>query len=568
MRTTTAAALLTVTTLGLFWIGCAQPVETEGKGETTSNIDATERKAAGTNLSTVRPAAVAPPAAIDIQPANGTTVSRDRASSVSFHFTGFTLAAGQTVEIQVLSTAGAAIAEGNWTTIATGTSSTTATTFNDAAPIFRYDVQATPGANRRWKEGGVVRYRTVVTDAAGAKSLLPFFDTASGTCIADTGASKSWKELVAKCKSPFSPDFGAALGSTNKAAALVSTTVGPEDVSRPDFLSRQGFISERETDDYLDIIDAPRTLNQFRRRFGFDTQNEVDADYYNLGDLGIGREMHCTTFSGGKNGQGGVACYVRNYGVRNNIGDFSGDADAAMRDLVRGDGSFAAVCMVKFGNAFADPNGNDVQFMVYDANEDLVNRAQLDVEDSNESIPTNCINCHGGKYDRQRGVIMGSSFLPFDPEAFLFTDRGGRDYASQEDQIRALNALMAQAGPPPSTKQYVDGTYGGKADVAGTKANIDWIPAGWSTSEEAKTVYREVYKPYCRTCHTSQIGDYAFVTYEDFKNEAAKSMHSVCGTNEMPLAEATMNNFWESGARAYLFNALGTNASCAPGGDE
>ena len=40
---------------------------------------------------------------------------------------------------------------------------------------------------------------------------------------------------------------------------------------------------------------------------------------------------------------------------------------------------------------------------------------------------------------------------------------------------------------------------------------------------------------------------------------------SVCRTNEMPVAEATLGLFWRSPARAYLLNSLGLASSCAPG---
>ena len=554
MRTTTAASLLALTTLTLFWIGC-DPREEAPEAQKTSEA----------KLSTApKPGASATlPSAIDIQPANGAFFARDRVSTVSVHFTGFTTAASQRVEVQVLSDPNAAITEAGWVTIATTTSAASGTTFNDPDPIFRYDVDAVPGANGRWRDGGIVRIRTIVTDAAGKKTLLPFFDTASAPCVQSL-KTRSWKDVLSQCKSPFSPALGAELGSTTRAAALVSGSLQPEDVAFPAFLSRRGVIDESETDRYYDVVDAPRTLSELRRRFGFDTNQEVVAFYYNLGDLGIGREMHCTTFDDG-NGSNGTACYVRNYGVRGNVGDFSGDAESAMRGLEEGRGSFASVCMVKFGSTLADPNGNDVQFFVYDANEQLVNRAQLDTFASNDAIPVNCLNCHGGKYDRSTSTITGATFLPFDPEAFLFSEVRGLGLDDQQDAFRQLNEMMKNAGSPPGTRQFVDGAYGGKADIAGTSPNLDFIPAGWAIDDEAKTVYREVYKPFCRTCHTSQWGQFAFMTYEDFKAAGDKSLHSVCATKEMPLAEATMINFWASPARAYLLNAIDSNASCSPG---
>ncbi len=511
------------------------------------------------------------PAPIDIQPANG-AVFEDGVTDLPITFAGFTDVANQQVEVQVLADPNAPISEASWVTIATTQTAATPTSFNDPAPIFRYSVVATPAPRsqaERWEQGGLLRYRVIAKDTSGKATAVPFFDSTSGRCVAALGA-KSWKEILSACKSPFSANLGAPAAGQGRAAALVSSAPEPADGFRtPPYLDRKGFIFDFETDDYYDFIDAPRTLDEFQFRFGFfdqPTQGGFDSGtiYYNLGDLGIGREMHCTTFTD-RSGAPGTACYVRNYGV---FGDgqpnFSGDPRSALRDAVRGERSFATVAMVKFGNVFSPPEGNDVQFFVYNAQDQIANRAQLDSIGFNEAIPNNCTNCHGGTYDRRTGVLTGASFLPFDPDAFLFSKRSGFTYEEQEDQFRELNALIKRSGAPPATIQLIDGTYGDKVDVPGQKANLDWIPPGWSTDEESKTIYREVYKPYCRTCHVSQTGDFAFMRALDFKKEAAKLTESVCKTNEMPIAEATLGQFWRSSARAYLVNALGLSTSCAP----
>jgi hypothetical protein len=205
-----------------------------------------------------------------------------------------------------------------------------------------------------------------------------------------------------------------------------------------------------------------------------------------------------------------------------------------------------------------------VQFFVYNAQDELVNRALLDNIGENQSIPNNCLNCHGGQYDVDRGALVGATFLPFDPLAFDFSPEPGFSYADQQDQFRSLNLMVRGAGAPPPVIQFIDGTYGGKADVPGTPADLDWIPAGWNADDESKTVYRDVLKPYCRTCHISQVGDFAFMRIEDFKEQNAKTAASVCKTTDMPVAEATLGLFWQSPARAYLVNTLGLSTACAP----
>src|SRR5690606_8537766 len=55
------------------------------------------------------------------------------------------------------------------------------------------------------------------------------------------------------------------------------------------------------------VLDTFKTLQDFRNRY-FPGKTERIAKYYNRGDLGIGREMHCVFASGGES-----ACYVFNF---------------------------------------------------------------------------------------------------------------------------------------------------------------------------------------------------------------------------------------------------------------
>ncbi|MBX3232965.1 MAG: hypothetical protein KIT84_11715 [Labilithrix sp.] len=565
MRTATAIQLLSLMLATLCWFGCDPIVAPiEEKDERTSNLENRSR----TLVSTKKEPKRVPPA-IAIEPADGTFFTDRAPSGLAVTFSGFTTEPGQTVEVQVLA-AGASVANGNWVTIATAATATTETTFNDADPIFRWEVRAVPSSGAEWPSGGLVRFRTVAV-GNGERTLLPFYDVSAGDCAARVG-EKSWKTVLKTCKSPFSPELGAKLGSSTKAASLVSSFPKPGDDFFPNYLSRKGYIEEEETVAYYDAIAAPPTLADFADRFGFNADDLFDGDgdqasalYYNNGDLAIGREIHCRSFV--EDGEQGTACITRNYGVLDDgTPDFSGDPDQAMRDAIDNVNSFAAVCMVKFGTKF---NGapNDVQFIVYDAQGELANRAGLDTFTSNDAIPNNCLNCHGGIYDRRNSVVIGASFLPYDPEAFLFSNEPGFTYEDQEDEFRKLNVLVRNAGPPPGTLQFINGLYGDEAEVEGTKSNLDWIPSGWASTQEGKTMYREVYKQFCRTCHTSQVGDYGFLTYEDFKAEGAKSLQGACIGNDMPVAEATMNHLWRSPARAYLLNSLEGASSCSPVGD-
>lgn len=224
------------------------------------------------------------------------------------------------------------------------------------------------------------------------------------------------------------------------------------------------------------VISAP-TLAAFRSSYGFGTGvTEAQAFYYNRGDLGLGREMHCVdTLSA--NGQ--AACYVTNFASK--------DADISTEYTFGFSSGFAFENMKFPGRAVAtvamvyqkrNSRRNKVLFIVYDGAGNLVNNAPLDrhglqfqeafalsVASSgyhagvgpaaefgvpgvnvNNHIPTNCLNCHGGQFYPQ--VLPGiaahttdASFLPWDLDQLEFEQAPGLTRADQEDQLRLLNQI-------------------------------------------------------------------------------------------------------------------------------
>src|SRR5690349_16091047 len=75
------------------------------------------------------------------------------------------------------------------------------------------------------------------------------------------------------------------------------------------WLSRDGLVDDTETNLYYSAISAPATFADWLATYGFNGSNDVQARYYNAGDLGFGREMHCRQQPGVY-----VACYVANHG--------------------------------------------------------------------------------------------------------------------------------------------------------------------------------------------------------------------------------------------------------------
>jgi len=121
--------------------------------------------------------------------------------------------------------------------------------------------------------------------------------------------------------------------------------------------------------------------------------------------------------------------------------------------------------------------------------------------------------------------------------------------------VRETNATDAMA-------DLIDGWYrDGGLYGAGTRFDGDYMPAAW-TGES--TLYQQVVKPYCRTCHIAKgaSSHLDFVDFEGFDANAALIQLDVCDTRTMPQAELTYYDFWQSSARAHLIGALSLPTSC------
>jgi len=443
------------------------------------------------------------------EPANGSVLPGDP-STLAIRVAGEYDEVGAALSVQILSNPDDLT---SWQTLATATTTAQA----DATKAsFSVDVRpVTSTADQaRWPRGGVLRLR-VVDDAGRA---LPY-DTAQ-------------------------PD-ASVLVVVNPAAPPASWQ----------YLVEKNPGSIEETIAYYAAIDAPPTLDEFMTRFGF-PGDETTAIYYNAGDLGIGRDMHCRATT---TPAGGVACYSRNFGT------FGGSLDDALAQAVAQQTPLATVTMV-YTPPIDAPNA--VQFMVYGANGALVNEAQLDTHGNNTSIPQNCLNCHGGRarYDEANNAVLGARFLPLDPAAFVFAQRADLTFVAQEDKFRRLNRLVAAAAPSTGVRDLIDGMFpANNAPYAPT-----FVPTGWSATEADRVVYREVIAPYCRGCHASfeSAGGDALVfdTAASLRAKSAATVARLCGTGPlgMPAAEVTTIKFFDSSARGLLLQWLGAPGACAP----
>jgi cytochrome c553 len=466
----------------------------------------------------------------------------------------------------------------NWTTFANATTSATPSLYVDTPdPLYLWSVSAAPVPNAaaaaRWPQGGLVRIRAVHPDAVNGDRVLTTFDEVNFLDCAV--AQPSWGAIGTAC---------VGLGKTTSMFASTTNLPTPPGnaalFSVNGFLGRKGEITPAETDQYYATTGAPATLALFKTKYGFPAANEVTATFYNDGDLGLGREMHCRAFVNGV-GQVGVACYVTNYsGVANGSGvgipAFNVDPDTVLDDAVARQHAFATVAM-----AYEPPANavNAVRFVVYDAAGNRANQAQLDSTSNNTSIPNNCLACHGISAQYNAGtnsVSADAKFLPFDPFSYKFSSAAGFTFAAQADAFRKLNNLVRLTNTTATINEFIDGLYAPKLVSDPTAvASDDFVPTGWTTATpddlDDTALYKGVVKTSCRTCHMSSTNAaYDFASYGDFTPLAALIRSDACLTHVMPHAERVLKNFWQSGARAYLITGLkptvwpDATAACKP----
>ena len=270
--------------------------------------------------------------------------------------------------------------------------------------------------------------------------------------------------------------------------------------------------------------------------------------------------------------RGKIACAVRNYGDPGQRvpgpGDAAGPAlDATIRNDVRGQ---VAIVAMEY-----DPSmpSNKTRFYVFNELGHRLTAAALDSEGAKE-VPGVCIACHGGRFDPATNTVVGAKFLPFDLDNFKFSTAPGWTRADQEDEFRKLNEIVYRSGANAATRELIEGWYDdgtGQPDFSATgpAQKSDFVAAGWASNA---TVYKEVIKPYCRTCHvvfndTSSPDALDFDDAQDLADAPGSSRYTqltnyVCGSKIMPHAEVTRQKFWQSPARAHLVSAFNLKTAC------
>jgi hypothetical protein len=553
-------------------------------------------------------AALAPGGCL-IGPKVGDTITDSDVSQHSFGFSGLSDTKSATVTMSVytnnaLGPLNSAAYSDLSPTVQTASSPgylPTDTTHN--SPFYGWNANINPVAQYpgSFPQGGVARLkaRSIYDGQSSAQDMFVMDDTFAACESANYSAGSNWVAIGEACASPYTP----------KVATVLSTTPTPADkhsgpTASEFYLGQRGGVfptqalspnaRQPNTVNYYKVTGAEPDLITFKGKFGFGSGgDEVGALYYNYGDLGLGRDMHCRSWT---NGQGhlGKACYVTNYG-HDSGGKvaFGQDPDTSINQAIAQSNPVATVAMVY------DPDNaaNMVRFIVFDAGGQRSNFAALDnggltaiqpqnlntPTNANITVPDNCLTCHGigAQYTAAASgnvSITAARFLAFDPFNLRFSTQNA-NYADVKvlPQLRALNNLLLGTNLSQAQKDFLAGTYApnGPSDPNAT-THTDWVPTGWAQYDYSTRLYNEVVKPYCRTCHMSQqdadpnaFAGFDWTSYSVFGQNAPNIGFKVCTGNgdaaiPMPQSERTQRLLWASPARAHLLNGLDVGGPCSP----
>ena len=322
------------------------------------------------------------------------------------------------------------------------------------------------------------------------------------------------------------------------------------------------------------------TLTKFRDHY-FGSGSVEGAVYYNRGDLGLGRDMHCVDRFAI---DGQIACYVTNYAAGDDGSEFTFglSPDIAFRNIVAKN-AVATVAMVYRDRA--RPGQDKVIFAVYNKRETLTLEAPLDRHglnffnefishgtpdpavfgtpgvNFNNHIPSNCLNCHGGQYEALHHSVSGAFFLPFDLDQFEFKNEPNFRRQDQEFALSQLNEMARKVAYKSTNNvehpvvRQIDGWYGNlqsRNQELVHDFDSSYVPDGWDDTADDVAVYRAVVRRSCRGCHVTSAF-FPFETASDFAAFGGVIALDV-GNHLMPHALQTQRQFWQSSQPLALEN--------------
>jgi hypothetical protein len=327
----------------------------------------------------------------------------------------------------------------------------------------------------------------------------------------------------------------------------------------------------------VDMIVGFPVENAFRSQLGSNPRSPdgaavVEASFADLRDMGAGRRVLCAQYKPAlAPGVTGVnpmetLCWASTHGPMPGAAGW-GDPATTLAALLsenpnRGWTFLRTGAMGILFAAFEGvaPSSGSYGHEVYGKPK---SESVFDVEGP-KRVPDACLACHGGRYDASTRRVVDASLIPLDPSVLVFSGQAGKTRQDQEESIRRINMIVLNASPSPAVAEYIRGLYGGTPHVAGTRANDNYIPAGWT---QAPDLYKKVVKPYCQGCHLQQTPRTDFATYQNFLDLKGFIQALTCGQRSMPHAEAPFLAFWRDGNAEslpdYMSAALGLG-KCTP----
>ncbi len=366
--------------------------------------------------------------------------------------------------------------------------------------------------------------------------------------------------------------------------------------------------SRRSANNYYDCIDPEgnsETLAQWIDYAGFNDYPEsvIHTAYVNNYDLNFGRDMYVR-----RDANNNVYTYVVNYPSLENI--FSGRNEFAIVAM-----EYSPAPTGNCGDAtFADDATGKkiVKFFSFVPNEltgEYERTISMNFDGRGERmLPGVCVACHYGDTNSDQFNVadlaainanaadLDSSFIPWDLDAFLFTDGSDENLVdpiydpasiaaeitasfsreAQEDAFRQQNQIVLDTftHDPDNLRRFeipikmLHGWYGSgdeietldfgteeaplsgddlmalQAQVATLPTNDfdgTYVQSGWEGQE---ALYHDVFARNCRLCH-AQVANPTknFDTYEEFVNNE-RLVPYIFEQGVMPLSRLTMDRFW------------------------
>jgi len=321
---------------------------------------------------------------------------------------------------------------------------------------------------------------------------------------------------------------------------------------------------------------------------------ESKAVYFNNGDLQFGRGMHCRSVAHGTSAfaQDWIACYVSNFG---SVGvDFNLQASNPLTDAYANTNVVATVAM-----EFHPDQTDKVQFWAFKGDNPAATAGNyfpnpaLDAE-GNKPMPQICMGCHQGSYSGTGALVNGAVFLPFDVDSFIGDDGtaiqntlGGGGQRPTQNDFRQLNQFALQSSNKGSGVSgayqrlmdiwYKDGGHPTGVNDAAATFHFNQGAAALNTNTPGifathQTLYDNVVRPACRTCHVARnpdptTGD-TWDALAQLTGTASFIQLYVCGPGNasphhfMPHAQVPYKRFWQLNMETTLGSEL--SFSCPP----